>query len=112
MKPIVALLAAVVAVAGLSGCRPDQEYRLAEACRESATFILAPQGNALEETCNCLAKSAVQQLDADTVEYMITMLEDQQPAFSDTSPEGMARLEKVVDFQLKNTACMRPLTLS
>jgi hypothetical protein len=112
MKPIVTSLAAVAAMAGLFGCQPDQEYRLAEACRESMTFMVAPNDNALEKTCGCLAKAAVQQLDYDTVEFMIAMLKDPDLTMQDDTPANIARMEKIVEFQFGNEACMRPLTVS
>ena len=112
MKPVVTSLAAIAAMAGLFGCQPDQEYRLAEACRESVAFRVTPNSNALAESCSCLAKAAVQQLDRDTVEYMIGMLKDPVQAMQSDAPDNVARVKKIVDFQFRNAACMRSLTVT
>ena len=109
MKPIHTSLAALALVAGLSACRPDQEYRLAEACRESVTYIVAPRGDGMEKACSCLAKAAVAQLTSSEIEYMIRMYDGDQTLLASGGGEGMESLAKIIEFEAGNQRCLNLL---
>ena len=98
----VTALGVLLAFAALPGCRPDQEYRLAEACRTGVNYIIAPQG---KDSCACLAKAAVAQLDGKVVEDMIRMFEGDQTMVASLTTDDAGSMMKIMDFSMKNAAC-------